>query len=37
MRPTGHRRSLSEMLEGYVQGAALLARQDYDVLEVIEG
>jgi ketosteroid isomerase-like protein len=36
MRPSGHRRPLAEMLEGYAVGRALLARQSYEVLSVVD-
>jgi hypothetical protein len=36
MRPNGHRRTLAEMLEGYTAGGALLSRQAYDVLTVVD-
>jgi ketosteroid isomerase-like protein len=36
MRPNGHRRTLAEMLEGYAAGVALLSRQAYDVLTVVD-
>jgi ketosteroid isomerase-like protein len=36
MRPTGHRRSLAEMIDGSEMGARIIRDQRYDVLKVIE-
>jgi len=36
IRPHGHRRPLPEMLEGYAAGRALLARQSYEILDVVD-
>ena len=36
MRPDGHRRGLTEMLEGYRAGAGFLRSQAYDVLDVVD-
>jgi len=36
MRPHGHRRGLAEMLERYRAGAGLLARQSYEVENVVD-
>ena len=35
MRPSGHRRPLREMLDGYAKGLALIAQQDHTVLNVV--
>jgi ketosteroid isomerase-like protein len=35
VRPLGHRRPLSEMLEGYAAGAGFLVRQAYEVTDVV--
>jgi ketosteroid isomerase-like protein len=36
MRPAGHRRGLAEMLDGYRTGAGFLARQRYEVVNVVD-
>lgn len=36
VRPTGHRRGLAELLDGYRAGAGFLARQSYTVENVVD-